>query len=1027
MSDIKKGYTFTDKSTDWVSNKETAIRLNKMLDDAKLNLVAGTNISITPTANGPSIAATGGGTGTVTSVNLTAGTGVSVSGGPITTSGSITVNNTAPDQVVSLTGAGTTTVTGTYPSFTISSADSATGTVTSVAATAGTGITVSGSPITTSGTLTITNSAPDQTVVLSGGTGITTSGTYPSFTVTNSAPDQTVSISGGTGITTSGTYPSFTVTNSNPDQTVSLTGAGTTSITGTYPSFTVTSNDAFTGTVTSVAATAGTGITISGSPITSSGTLSITNSAPDQVVSLTGTGTTTVTGTYPSFTINSADQHVGTVTAVTGTLPIVSTGTTAPDISINAATNLLPGSMSAADKSKLDAATNANTASAIVSRDVSGNFSAGTITANLTGNVSGTSGSTTGNAATATALATARAINGVNFDGTANITVTAAGSTLSDTVPIGKGGTGQTAANAAFNALAPSQTGNSGKYLTTNGTNTSWAAVSGGAGGTVTSVSVTTANGVSGTVADPTTTPAISLSLGAITPTSVAASGTVSGSNLSGTNTGDQTITLTGGVTGSGTGSFAATVVTNANLTGPITSVGNATSVAAQTGTGSTFVMQASPTLTTPALGTPTSGLLNSCTSNPNATGAVERTFQAKAGDVFNVKDFGAVGDGSANDTTAIQAAATAAVAKISSVGTTIPFGASLYFPAGTYRIAGTLSTIVIGSTIDSDQKSLTITGDGPGVSHIFQTTNNAGFVDVELANRSGRLNVFDLSVWNVAATQLSSSAAFKISVTEPANNISHPNLDVRNVYVGGVADGSAKSFSYGFDLLNIRMGSFESTMYIGNVTQGVGVRLRGVGGTPAAANNKTIDVAFNKCRFNYCEIGFEIKDSLEGILINNCTMAGVDYGIKSDYCIHLGLSNSHINSRKNAILSTGVGAGGAVDQGNIVNNSLYSEYANVEAVKGPFVRSVICGNQFLATNNNSGTVGVRLTTGSIGNNVSGNSFAWHILSYVIVDSGATYNMVTGNMASRNVAAATTPFDNQGGATNSFTNNVNEP
>jgi len=54
--------------------------------------------------------------------------------------------------------------------------------------------------------------------------------------------------------------------------------------------------------------------------------------------------------------------------------------------------------------------------------------------------------------------------------------------------------------------------------------------------GSVTSVSVTTANGVSGSVANPTTTPAITLSLGAITPTSVASSGAVSGSNLSGTN-----------------------------------------------------------------------------------------------------------------------------------------------------------------------------------------------------------------------------------------------------------------------------------------------------------------------------------------------------------------------------------------------------------------------------------------------------------------------------------------------------------
>ena len=58
----------------------------------------------------------------------------------------------------------------------------------------------------------------------------------------------------------------------------------------------------------------------------------------------------------------------------------------------------------------VDAATNANTASAIVKRDGSGNFSAGTITADLTGTAS-----------SATALATARTIGGVSFDGTANI------------------------------------------------------------------------------------------------------------------------------------------------------------------------------------------------------------------------------------------------------------------------------------------------------------------------------------------------------------------------------------------------------------------------------------------------------------------------------------------------------------------------------------------------------------------------------------------------------------------------------
>lgn len=57
------------------------------------------------------------------------------------------------------------------------------------------------------------------------------------------------------------------------------------------------------------------------------------------------------------------------------------------------------------------------------------------------------------------------------------------------------------------------------------------AAVNGGRG-SVTSVSVVTANGVSGSVATATTTPAITLTLGAITPTSVVASGNVTANSL---------------------------------------------------------------------------------------------------------------------------------------------------------------------------------------------------------------------------------------------------------------------------------------------------------------------------------------------------------------------------------------------------------------------------------------------------------------------------------------------------------------
>jgi trimeric autotransporter adhesin len=152
------------------------------------------------------------------------------------------------------------------------------GTVTSVNLTASTGISVSGGPITTSGSITVTNTAPDQTVVLNSGTGISTSGTYPNFTVTNTAPDQTVSISSGTGISATGTYPAFTVTNTG---------------------------------VTS--AVAGTGISVS----SGTGAVTVTNTAPDQTVAIAnGTGIS-VTGTYPNFTVtNTSPSSGGTVTSV---------------------------------------------------------------------------------------------------------------------------------------------------------------------------------------------------------------------------------------------------------------------------------------------------------------------------------------------------------------------------------------------------------------------------------------------------------------------------------------------------------------------------------------------------------------------------------------------------------------------------------------------------------------------------------------------------------------------------------------
>ncbi len=95
----------------------------------------------------------------------------------------------------------------------------------------------------------------------------------------------------------------------------------------------------------------------------------------------------------------------------------------------------------------IDGAASANTASKLVLRDGSGNFSAGTITAALTGNVTGNvTGDVTGNADTATALATGRtlAITGdlaytsPRFDVSGNVTAAGTLATVNPNVHLQK-------------------------------------------------------------------------------------------------------------------------------------------------------------------------------------------------------------------------------------------------------------------------------------------------------------------------------------------------------------------------------------------------------------------------------------------------------------------------------------------------------------------------------------------------------------------------------------------------------------
>jgi hypothetical protein len=177
--------------------------------------------------------------------------------------------------------------------------------------------------------------------------------------------------------------------------------------------------------------------------------VSVTNGAGS--ITLANTGVTSIAGTTNQITASASTGGVTLSLPSTINVNISGNAATATNVAYSGLTGTVP-------TWNQDTTGNAATASSV---PYSG----------LTGTVPTWNQDTTGNAATATNVAYS-GLTGTVPTWNQNTTGTAAG--LSATLAIGSGGTGQTTANAAFNALAPSQTSNANKYLKTDGTNTLW-------------------------------------------------------------------------------------------------------------------------------------------------------------------------------------------------------------------------------------------------------------------------------------------------------------------------------------------------------------------------------------------------------------------------------------------------------------------------------------------------------------------------------------------------------------------------
>lgn len=300
------------------------------------------------------------------------------------------------------------------------------------------------------------------------------------------------------------------------------------------------------GTVTSVAASGGTtGLTFTGSPITTSGTLTLGGTL---AIANGGTGATTAGGALTNL------GAIGAITSTDGSVTITSTGTSRDlSVAVAAATNNVIAQVRNTTGATLTKGTVVyisgatgqipTVSKALATSDATSAQTLGMITADLANNSNGNvtiiglitnidtsaytdgqqlylSGTTAG-AVTATkpyapihlvyvavveyahptqGKLFVKVQNGYELDEIHNVSAQTPsnGQTIvynssnslwenntvsltigvNGTLPIANGGTGQTTANAALNALLPLQTGNASKYLQTDGTNATWDAIS---------------------------------------------------------------------------------------------------------------------------------------------------------------------------------------------------------------------------------------------------------------------------------------------------------------------------------------------------------------------------------------------------------------------------------------------------------------------------------------------------------------------------------------------------------------------
>jgi hypothetical protein len=274
------------------------------------------------------------------------------------------------------------------------------------------------------------------------------------------------------------------------------------------------------------------------------------------------------------------------------------------------------------------------------------------------------------------------------------------------------------------------------------------------------------------------------------------------------------------------------------------------------------------------------------------------RNLVTRFSDIVNVKDFGAVGDGVANDTAAIQAAVNYA-------------GQSkkVYIPAGTYYCASSITS------------NLATSFSGDGISETILLFNGNGIIlSPSNDNASSEINniSFHKKIGSVSGTAITYNGSSQIS-GGGIQDRSSPRFYFNNISIKGEGDSTNSGFLNGIEIISSIHGIIDGLHFDGmSPSQSSPQSSKAISITGSGSGAEFL--ISNTWGFG-CQYGIYIQDQ-EGIFISNCNFIVVKYGIwveaPSGGEPQLNVTNCHINANSTCIFAS------RQSQSNISNNLLY-------------------------------------------------------------------------------------------------------